>query len=204
MYDAYKTLKITLLFIASLVGVYASGNLYWQAQRDPSPHAVDISRFGADDADHYWLAVSGYLTARGAMERQDYNPTASKAGAGTRYNVDVPLVPATWRPGDPVHVFARFGPYPRDEARRRARDAFNTSALGNYTLTGTQMSLEVERMFPELNVASDAVILQAGSTPPAPGASIFMGLICLVLCVITGRWLFLKWQQPTPPELAFD
>ena len=162
MYNAYKTIKSVLCVICGIMFLFFAGRHYLRSREDARPMPVNAADVSQVASDHHWLAVTGRLVARSAVERTfhgKYNDT---------YVVYVPLVGPKWNATQPVHAIVLFDGGTRADAVRAARSVMRDDGSGDNwqgTITGTQDSFGRADLFPTLRVADDAILIRHGSTP---------------------------------------
>jgi hypothetical protein len=170
MYEAYKTYKSFLWLIGGILCLFLSGRHYLRSREDAAPLPVNVADVQSVAADHHWLAVTGRLLTRSAVERTFHGKS------GDTYSIYVPLVPAAWTPAQSVHAVVMFNGKTRNDAAaaisavmRRGGDA------SQIAVTGTQDDFSRADLFPSLQVSGDAILIRHGSTPPSPSEILLMG-----------------------------
>src|SRR5690242_7733097 len=102
MFEAYKTFRCVTWLIAGILCLFLSARHYLRSREDTAPLAVAAGDVPAVASDHHWLAVTGRLVTRAAVERTFHGKYADS------YSIYVPLVPPNWDSTQSVHAIALF------------------------------------------------------------------------------------------------
>ena len=180
----YLTLvKPLLMFVAALIGVVMGGRQVYIYLTEKQPTVFTAENFAATYRGQQWISVTGRPAVEALAEMPNHGP-------GRFANVFVPLVPQNWQRPDPVHVVLAPSEIPAGGVNAWAQAA---EARGEVTITGMVRplgGLNYGYVFPRLKFASPTVTINENAAPQPPlGMGIFMA-ICVVLCAISGWWIF--------------
>ena len=161
MYHAYKNFKSVLYVICGIICLFLAARHQLRSREDAAPLPVNAADVAQVASNHHWLAVTGRLVTRSAVERTfhgKYNDT---------YAVYVPLVGPKWDVTQTVHAIVLFDAATRADAVRAARTVMHDDGSGDWqgTVTGTQDDFGRADLFPTLRVADDAILIRHGNKP---------------------------------------
>ena len=170
-------IKPSLLLLGALFGALISARQVYIFLTEKQPAAFTAENFAAEYAGQQWISVKGKL----AVESRSLMP-----GRGNFANLYVPLVPADWQRGEPVHVVVGVDGVPPGGVDAWAQRA---AAQDEVTITGMIRplgGLNYSYVFPRLKFAAPTVTINENGAPQPP---VLMGgfvAICAVLCLFAG------------------
>ena len=136
---------------------------------EKEPTKFEIETFAQSYNGQQWVEVTGYL----ALEQQDVRESTYKHHAGKGYYyVKVPLVGEDWKPSDPVHVVACYGP----TTGPIGEEPQPTAIRGQVSPGGW----DAGKIFPNLKLVEPAIWINEGTEPSGPAGMIAFLVICLI------------------------
>jgi hypothetical protein len=180
-----RIFRLSILFIASILGAVKGGADLITVWREPAPSAFSLDSFPQNYKGQQWLQLTGKL----ATQKTALGLAGDRTnGNGYAY---VPLVSHDWKDGDPIHVIVTFGPWPLGQRMDKVRQL---AANGDVTITGqVGPGMDRERVFPGMAVGIPFVWVNDHTAPEGGVFAIGFFLVCVIacaLCVIFGvRWI---------------
>ena len=164
-----KLIGCVLVLGGFAFGVYRAVTEINISLSEKEPTKFDVENFAQSYKGQQWVEVRGYL----ALDRQDVRESTYEHHAGKGYYyVKVPLVGKDWRPSDPVHVVACYGPTtgPVGEQTQPAAIRGQVSPSG----------WDAGEIFPNLKLVEPAIWINEGTEPSGPAGMIAFLVICLI------------------------
>jgi hypothetical protein len=195
-----------LLLIRTVLALAGVIFLGWRAMRDlrialseRAPTAIAAANFGAEYRGQQWIEVDGVM----AIEQAYIQPLEKKSADGKELAyIYVAIVGPDWKPSEPVHVIARFGPNRLATAKGAlAKQAGKPVQVGGKV--NPPGDHDLKSMFPKLTFGDPVIFIIQGSDPaPLYPSLILFGaaLVCLIITVRGIRQLIREKFMSPPPS----
>ena len=189
--------KLALLVLALAFASFRSGQRVHVARTEFAPAAFDMSRFPAEYNGRRWVRLTGRLAAEAMVVR----PSGHKAHEGKQLAYAyVPVVPAEWAAGDPIHALITIGPLPAAAIESAVAQRANA---GTGTVSGlVGPGLDREKIFGGgTRFGSPFIWVNEGDGPPTvrSAALLFGGFFA---AFVSSLWLLIRrWRTRHDADL---
>jgi hypothetical protein len=178
---ALANFKTLCVFAAGLFFSWVTWGWAITAFTESEPTRISAKDFASNYRGQYWLAVEGHIAVEQRHIRKVNNEVAF---------VFVPIVPADWKPTDPVHVIARFGPMATNYTQgwSAAYSSSQPAVVQGMNLWTDGVSIDNETAFPKLRFESPVAVVRQGEAPMGTTkAGSMFALMLTILALATWR-----------------